>query len=681
MKQMKKILAGVLSAACVLFSLPLMPAAVLADDDDYPADIRELPSGDYTGKTVIIHSNDVHGAIDGYAMMTALREAYEKMGAEVIMADAGDFSQGGPYVNTDNGADAVTMMNAAGYDVVTLGNHDFDYGEEATVSNLKKAEFQPICANIFRGEDEVLPATWTYETKDGKIIGFFGLDTAESQTKANPKKTEGLTFLSGEEMDKRTQEVVDQLKKDGADLVIGLTHLGVSDSSEESGNRSLDLYENTKGIDFIIDGHSHTVMTEGKGGEPIQSTGSKFKNIGVIEIDEDGKIADHYLISTEGLPQDKDVEKVAKGIEETIDKEYGEVIAKSEVELPGDDDIGRNKEIALGDLTTDAMKWYILRDPSILETDEDHVIALENGGGIRASLPKGDITKKDLNTVFPFGNSVAVVYATGEELLEALEASTFSTPEELGAYPQTSGITFTIDTTKEFDAGDLYPRSTFHQPNSIQRVSVESINGQPFDEKETYAVITNDFVAAGGDTYYVFGAKKNFDTGYLLDDAITQYIEKELDGIIPASEYGKPRGDQTIITADGEENDADDDKDTESKETAAADKDKDTESKETAAADETRDTESKETAAADADQKDAEPAEEKESEEDKKEETTAAADSGTYEVHSGDSLWKIAKNLLSDGTRWEEIYELNKDVIADPRMIYTGQELKLPESA
>ena len=653
MRQIKKMLAGILSVCCVLFSLPIAPAMVLADEPEYPADVREMPDGDYTGKTVIIHSNDVHGAIDGYAMMAAMRDAFEKLGAEVIMADAGDFSQGGPYVNTSNGADAVKMMNAAGYDVATLGNHDFDFGEAAATSNLKEAEFALICANLYKDEKEILPPTWTYQTKGGKTIGFFGIDTAESQTKANPENIKGLTFLGGEEMDHRVQEVVDQLKKDGADLVIGLTHLGVDDSSADSGNRSIDLYENTKGIDFLIDGHSHTVMTETHDGEPIQSTGSKFAYIGVVEVDEDGKIADHYLISTENLTQDHTVQKVAKEIEDTVDKEYGEVIAQSEVELVGGGDIGRDQEIALGDLTTDAMRWYILQDPSILETDEDHVIALENGGGIRDTLPKGDITKKDLNTVFPFGNSVAVVYVTGEELLEALEASTFCTPEALGGFPQTCGIKFTIDTTKAYDGGDLYPNSTYHQPNSIQRVSVESVNGKPFDEKATYAVITNDFVAAGGDTYAVFGAKDNFDTGYLLDDAITQYIEKELNGVIPASTYSEPRGDDTILTADSQEA-------------------KDEKSEDEKSDDEKSDDEKTEESA--------ETSDESKPEEDTAEDATSAG-KDTYEVQQDDTLWIIADKLYGDGTRWEELYDLNKNVIANPRLIYAGQTLQLPEGA
>ncbi|MBQ6441332.1 MAG: 5'-nucleotidase C-terminal domain-containing protein [Lachnospiraceae bacterium] len=650
MKKVRKLLAGVLSAGCVLLSLPAAPAVVLADEPEYPADVREMPTGDYTGKTVIIHSNDVHGAIDGYAMMTAMKEAFEELGAEVIMADAGDFSQGGPYVNTTEGADAITMMNAAGYDVATIGNHEFDFGEEVLSNNLKKAKFQLICANLTKDGKELLPASWTYKTKGGKTIGFFGLDTAESQTKANPKKTVGLTFLGGKEMDERAQEVVDQLKEDGADLVIGLVHLGVDDTSADAGNRSIDLYKNTKGIDFLVDGHSHTVMTGTPDGEPIQSTGSKFSYIGVLEVDQDGKLADHYLISTEGLAQDEKVEKVAKGIEEVIDKEYGVKIAESEVELPGGGDIGRDQETALGDLTTDAMHWYILQDPSILETDEANVIALENGGGMRDTLPKGDITKKDLNTVFPFGNSVAVVYVTGEELLEALEASTYGTPDPLGGYPQTCGIKFTVDTTKEYDPGDLYPKSTYNRPKSINRVSVESVNGKALDEKATYAVITNDFVAAGGDTYAVFGAKDSFDTGFLLDDVITEYIEKELNGVIPASQYGEPRGDQTIILADSGEKESKED-------TEAADSEK-------AADDSKADEKTEETAAEETVSDDSAPAAE-----------------GSYEVQSGDSLWKIAKEKLSDGTRWEEIYELNKDIIADPRMIYTGQTLKLPEAA
>ena len=155
---------------------------------------------------------------------------------------------------------------------------------------------------------------------------------------------------------------------------------------------------------------------------------------------------------------------------------------------------------------------------------------------------------KEINTVLPFGNTVAVVYVTGEELLEALEASTYCTPKAIGGFPQVSGIKFTVNTTKSFAQGAAYPGSTYYKPASIGRVSVDSINGQPFDKSATYAVVTNNFCAAGGDTYYVFkNASAQFDTGIPMDEAVMDYIKTELKGVIPASKYSAPRGDQTIL--------------------------------------------------------------------------------------------------------------------------------------
>ena len=180
--------------------------------------------------------------------------------------------------------------------------------------------------------------------------------------------------------------------------------------------------------------------------------------------------------------------------------------------------------------------------------DDNHVVGITNGGGIRASIQAGDVTRKDLNTVLPFGNTIAVVYVTGEKLLEALEASTYATPEALGGYPQTSGIKFTLDTTKPYDQGDAYPESTYYSPASIQRVEITAINGEEFDPAATYAVVTNNFCAAGGDTYYAFKtAIAQFDTGIVMDEAVMEYVEDALDGVISAEAYGTPRGDQRII--------------------------------------------------------------------------------------------------------------------------------------
>ena len=220
------------------------------------------------GKTVILHTNDVHGAVNGYAYIAQLKADYEAKGAEVILVDAGDYSQGKTYVSVTKGADAVTMMNAAGYDVVTLGNHEFDYGYAQLKENMSKAKFKVVCADVFNEDGTpIFDASYTYTTKSGVKVGFFGMETPETQTKANPALIKGLTFATGDAFTKAAADQVAALKD--ADVVICLAHLGID--AESAPYRSTDLYAAVKGIDFIIDGHSHTVMTKGEKGEPIQS--------------------------------------------------------------------------------------------------------------------------------------------------------------------------------------------------------------------------------------------------------------------------------------------------------------------------------------------------------------------------------------------------------------------------
>ena len=189
------------------------------------------------------------------------------------------------------------------------------------------------------------------------------------------------------------------------------------------------------------------------------------------------------------------------------------------------------------------MRWKVLQNKDGLTVNEDHVVAITNGGGIRAAIAKGDVTKKDINTVLPFGNTVAVVYVTGEQLLEALEASTFSTPTAVGGFPQVSGINFTIHTGKAYDKNDAtYPESTYYGPKTINRVVINSVNGKEFKANEVYAVVTNNFCAAGGDTYYAFkAASAQFDTGIPLDEAVMEYVTKELKGVI-GEQYAAPQG-------------------------------------------------------------------------------------------------------------------------------------------
>ena len=502
----------------------------------------DTASGEMAGKTVILHTNDVHGAVEGYAYIAALKADYEAKGAEVILVDAGDYSQGTTYVSTTKGADAVDMMNATGYDVVTLGNHEFDYGYAQLKDNMSKAKFKVLCADVYNEDGTpIFDANYTYTTKSGVKVGFFGMETPETQTKTNPALIKGLKFDT--ELAKVGEKQVAALKD--ADIVICLAHLGVDESSEPY--TSYELYKNVKGIDFIIDGHSHTVMTKGPNGEPIQSTGTAFQNIGVIVIDDASKkIESNSLFEIkDDTAKDAAVSAAAQKIVDRVNAEYGAKFAISKVELNGAKAPNGNRDVETnnGDLITDAMLWKVLQNKDGLTVNEDHIVAMTNGGGIRAAIKPGDVTKKDINTVLPFGNTVAVVYVTGEQLLEALEASTFCTPESIGGFPQVSSINFTIHTGKAYDKNDdTYPGSTYYGPKSINRVTINSINGKDFKANEVYAVVTNNFCAAGGDTYYAFAAASaQFDTGIPLDEAVMEYVTKELKGVI-GEKYAAPQG-------------------------------------------------------------------------------------------------------------------------------------------
>ena len=537
---MRKFLSVLLAMAMVL-SLTVTGFAI---EDTATTRAPEVMTKEATmaGKTVILHTNDVHGAVEGYAYIAQLKADYEAKGAEVILVDAGDYSQGEVYVSDTKGLDAVEMMNVTGYDVVTLGNHEFDYGYAQLKENMTKADFKILCANVY-GEDgtPIFDANYTYTTKSGVKIGFFGMETPEAQTKANPALIKGLKFDT--DLKAVAEKQLEALKDD--DVVIALSHLGVDDSSKPY--TSYDLYNAAKGIDFIIDGHSHSVMTKGKNGEPIQSTGTKFANIGVIVIDDaTKKIESNSLYEIkEDTAKDAAVAAAAQKIIDRIDKEYGAVFAKSKVELNGAKAPNGNRdgETNNGDLITDAMLWKVMQNKEGLTVNEDHVVAITNGGGIRAAIKVGDVTKKDIKTVLPFGNTIEVIYVTGTELLEALEASTFCVPESIGGFPQVSGISYTISTGAVYDANaETYPASTYYGPKSINRVTINSINGKEFKANDTYAVVTNNFCAEGGDTYYAFAAATSkFDTGVTLDMAVMDYITKELKGVI-GEQYAAPQG-------------------------------------------------------------------------------------------------------------------------------------------
>lgn len=533
MKRGKK-LSALFLALVMAFSLAVPAGAANWDDD-------------LTGHIVILHTNDVHGAIDNYASVAALKDAYEAAGAQVLLMDAGDFSQGSTSVNVSEGATAVELMNMAGYDVATTGNHEFDFGYANLKTLMESAEFPILAADAFTAEGDLAMDGDNLTFQLGDVtVGVFGLATPETATKAHPAKLEGVTFLAEEELFACAQEQVDELTAAGCDYIICLGHLGID--AESTGNRSIDLLENVTGIDVFIDGHSHSTQsdiaeeTNGTGmvGDTVlTSTGTKLESVGVVDIAADGTIdastlSMEELNATEGFTPDQDIATRVSEINAQIEEDMGQVIGTSEVDLDGVRENVRASETNLGDLITDAMLWQAGQD------NEEVDAAITNGGGIRASIAAGDITKKSVNDVLPFGNTLYVVELTGAELLEALEASTYCTPEPVGAFPQVAGIEFTINTGAAYDAGENYPGTTYAEPTSINRVTILTVGGQAFDADATYTIVTNDFLAAGGDTYYAFSAAESgYDTGISLDQVVMDYITEELDGTVTAARYGQ----------------------------------------------------------------------------------------------------------------------------------------------
>lgn len=551
MQRSNRLMAGLLAAGVVLMAVPVAAA--------------DLPEGltDLEGKLVVIHTNDTHGRdLEGAyttAAVAQLKQDLTAAGADVLLLSAGDASQGTPLVNLSMGSTAIDFMNLAGYDAMATGNHEFDWGLENLQKLAQDAEFPILAANLTYTEsgELVFGDSIVFTTDSGLKVGVFGLATPETATKAHPDKVKGVSFAAGQELYDVAQQQVDKLNAEGCDYIIALSHLG--DSAESAPNRSVDLLDHVTGIDLMVDGHSHTTLPEGdtSHGDTLRvSTGEYLNNIGVVVYDAASDTETARLLSstTEGdqtvldyTGSDPDVLAAIEAVNAEVEQELGKVFAKTEVLLNGERDPGvRTEETNLGNFAADAILWSARQ-----ALGEDKVdLALTNGGGIRASIPVGDISMKTMKTVFPFGNEVATVTVTGAELLEALEAATFCTPTAVGAFPQVAGVQFTIDTTVPYENGELYPNSTYYAPAKPgSRIKDVTVNGEPLDLNAEYVVATNDFTAAGGDTYGAFLDKPVYKTGVALEDALVQYTSTVLNGVISEKDYGKPAGRITVNTA------------------------------------------------------------------------------------------------------------------------------------
>ncbi|MEG1149465.1 MAG: 5'-nucleotidase C-terminal domain-containing protein, partial [Niameybacter sp.] len=437
----------------------------------------------YTDFMTIIHTNDTHTRIEesandgmGFAKVAdkvnQVRTRYGK--DHVLLLDGGDTLHGLPLITSTKGEAMTKVMNALGYDAMTAGNHDFNYGYERLLALDELLEFPVLSANVKKGQDNVL-TPYIIKEVSGKKVAIFGLSTPDTMIMTHPKNVEGLTF---EDPSQVAQKMVDELKGQ-ADIIIAICHLGLDSNSSITSEK---VAENVKGIDIIVDGHSHTALPEGKvvNDTLIVQTGEYTKNLGQVNIliKADGtfdKVPMHLTkADSASLIPDKAVTELIKELKTHFDVVTEEVVGTTPVRLEGERECVRTGETNLGNLITNAL---------LEATGAD--VALTNGGGIRASIDAGDITKKEVITVLPFGNYGVMIEATGEELKAALEVGTTKYPEAHGAFSHVAGMSYTFDPARPVGS----------------RVEAILVGGKPIDLNKTYKLATNDFIAAGGDGY------------------------------------------------------------------------------------------------------------------------------------------------------------------------------------
>ncbi len=473
-----------------------------------------------TTKIILVHLNDIHGRVKederegaiGFAKLKTKLDLLKEENPNLLLLNAGDTVHGTTLVNITEGETMIRLMNELGFDAMAPGNHDFNYGYKRLLELRDMADFPILAANILKEESqEEVFKPYMVKELDGVRIGIFGLTTEETKFKSHPKNTEGIDFINPVDSAK---EVVKKLRDDEkVDIVIGLAHLGVEGTTLTTAK---DVISKVDGIDILIDGHSHEETNEKVGDTLLVQAGSYTKNIGIVQLEvKDGKLvkAEESLYPYEEAKKLTANESILKEIEkiDEINKPIlDEVVGKTEVDLDGERGNVRTRETNFGNLIADTMLESVNGD-----------IAFTNGGGIRASIQAGDVKVNDIITSVPFTNTLAVVEATGEEIVKALERGVDSYPEEAGHFPQVAGIKFSFDPSKEVG----------------KRVNVEDtiIAGEKIDLNKTYKVVTNDFIAAGGDGYTMFEGKDFVGEGGLLSDLLKDKF-KEVKTVAPKLE-------------------------------------------------------------------------------------------------------------------------------------------------
>ena len=531
---MKKILLPLLLA---VFVLSCSPKAVPAGS-----------SGKADADIVILYDNDVHCVVDGYAEMAALKAEKKQHTPYVTLVSAGDFVQGGSLGAASKGAYIVEIMNAVGYDFVTLGNHEFDYGIPRLLELTKALTATVVCCNLIDlKNDRRMYKPYEIVDYGGKKVAFIGAATPYSFSSSTPayfqdEKGNYIYSLSADTYYDTFQNFVNDARSQGADYVVAITHLGEDVDYDPINSQS--LAANTYGIDVLLDGHSHSLVPrrilKNKLGQDMlySQTGAHFDNIGVLTISPDGRISNELVPVKEYGKKDPEVQSVI----DRLKKEYAALgarkIGHSEVMLPAKDENGdwlvRKFETSLGDLCADAFRHTLGTE-----------IAMLGGGSIRKDLPAGDLRYDDIFNVFPFNNTSCIASLTGQQILDVLEYGVSAWPTDFGGFLHVSGLTYEFDSSVEspivYDINKAFARINAG-PRRVFNVRVfdpETGNYEPIDPTRTYSV--------GGTTYLLRDAGDGYsmlkgigrDTGTPDLDLLERYIVDQLKGEIRISEYGQ----------------------------------------------------------------------------------------------------------------------------------------------
>nr|WP_269870147.1 5'-nucleotidase C-terminal domain-containing protein [Paenibacillus caseinilyticus] len=492
--------------ALLMAALPALPAAAA---NERTAQTFPGLAGAAKKSITLLHTNDIHSRVEasetgiGYAALATIAKQYKAANPNTLLLDAGDTFHGQTIANLVRGESIVKLMNTVGYDAMTAGNHDFNYGYPRLVELAGQTKFPILSSNAKKADGSRILKSYVIKEVDGIKLGIFGLSTPETAFKTHPNNVRGLTF---EDPALEAKAVVGELKGK-VDAIIALAHLGVDESSTDT---SIKVAQAVPEIDVIIDGHSHTEMKEGTqaGSVLIAQTGEYLKNIGRVDLTfENGKLTGKTagLLSKEsvkesGIAEDPAILEILKEIKKGQDAVLSQEVGSTSVKLVGDREVVRKGESNLGSLIADAM---------LSETGAD--VAITNGGGIRASIEPGPITKGEVVTVLPFGNYIQTKKVKGSELLAGLEHGLSGYPESFAPFPQIGGMTL------EFDAA---------KPAGSRVVSVH-VKGVPLVTEQEYVLATNDFIAAGGDKYTMFKEQPVLGDYSSLEETLISYLQKQ----------------------------------------------------------------------------------------------------------------------------------------------------------